>query len=251
MDDTAIVSALSLGQVGTLLEALEGISGPERIALRASVRRMATAMLDGAIGSTSGEGAWRGALRVAHHTAATLALLGTATVRQAVKLHPIELPMARDLIPRLFPHDLEQFVAAWSDRFLADPKGWDRIRGIESMFDWAQRGLIEPPEHHGAVLLLLAQPKIGRYLADRPVLVSTTLPLLFAVPGIKGASAAQRDETVPGESLGERVIPRLVRSGAWSKADALGWCDLALQMPRSQYELRWFRRVKERLAALP
>ena len=197
------------------------------------------------------QGRWVGRLRRAHWDAATVARLGTREAQIAAKrVHPIELPVARDLIPRLFPEQLDVFVEVWSQAFLSNPKAWDRLRGVEAMFDWAQQGLVPPPTQRGAVLLLISQPDLSRYLDQHPVLIGTTLPLLFTVEGRSGASAAQRDETMPGLSLGRHLVPRLIREGHWEREQVLQWCEQALAMPRSAYELRWFRALRERVEAL-
>lgn len=198
------------------------------------------------------QGRWVGRLRQAHWDAATVARLGTREAQIAAKrVHPVELPVARDLIPRLFPEQLDVFVEVWSQAFLSNPKAWDRLRGVEAMFDWAQQGLVPPPTQRGAVLLLIALHDLSEYLDEHPVLIGTTLPLLFQVEGRKGASAAQRDhETRPALSLGRHLVPRLIREGHWEREQVLQWCEQALAMPRSAYELRWFRALRERVEAL-
>lgn len=240
--------ALRYGQPVRVMTSIEGLPNATRVRLRPAITEIARAIGDAAIGDRDEHGRWVGELRRGHHYAATTALLATASLTQATRLHPIEFPLAYDLIPRLFPLDLVAFVEAWSHRFLANPKAWDRNVGIEAMFDWAQQGLIPAPSQHGAVLLLISQPRLWQYLNDRPVLIDTTLPLLFRVPGIKGASVAQRDETMSGPSLGASVIPRLVRIGRWTREDVLAWCDIALDVPRSEYELRWFHQLRRHIS---
>lgn len=250
VDDGELIRAMRAGRASAVVEVLEALPIERRTSLRRNVRAYADAMLSDCIGARDPAGHWAGELRVGHHDAAIIATLGTASLEQALRVSPGNLKIARDVIPRLFPSRLDEFVEAWSGWFLSNPKAWDRNLGIEAMFDWAQQGLIQPPQQQGALLLLLSQSKIGRYLADRPVLLTTTLPRLFSVPGIKGASAAQRDETALGESLGGRVIPRLIRQGYWEKDAVLNWCDLALSVPRSEYEYRWFRELKRRIQNL-
>lgn len=240
--------ALRNGQPVGIVAAVETLSPAARARLRPVISDIAKAIDGAALGDRDERGRWAGELRNGHHSAATTAMLATATLSQAARLHPVDLLLARDLIPRLFPSDLHAFVDAWSHRFLASPKAWDRNRGIAAMFDWAQRGLIRSPSQHGAVLLLISQPNLWRYLNERPVVINTTLPLFFRVPGVEGASAAQRDETMPGGTLGEYVVPRLIRNGTWARADVLAWCDIALSISRSEYELRWFRRLQTRVS---
>lgn len=157
---------------------------------------------------------------------------------------------------QIFPAGLTEVADEWSDRYHRNPKAWDRIRGLEAMFDWADRGLIEPPMRPGAVLLLITGvPKtlyakdLLRYLVERPVLLDTTLPALFTTPGIKGASAAQRDAEADDGGLGGYVIPELIRLGHWDRAQVLAWCETALAVPRSEYEYRWFRQLRAKLVA--
>jgi hypothetical protein len=247
----AVLAGLRHGQPEQITEALEGYASEERTPLRRFVRPQANAMLAAQSGARDPEGRWVGALGNGHWYAAQVALLGTASRSHALRQRTMDGPVARDLLPRLFPDDLPLFVTAFSERFLTDPKAWDGNRGIEAMFDWAQRGLIAPPVHQGAVLALICwapRPSLWGYLHSHPVLIRTTLPALFDVPGVRGASAAQRDEGGLGGRLDRYVIPRLIREGAWTRAETLEWCTRALNVPRSEYEYRWFRGLHDRIA---
>lgn len=245
--DRVLHAALRAGRTAEVLNLLEPLSVVQRRRAWNAVRKSADAIDAASIGERDEQGRWSGSLRRGHHDAASVARLATRTAPAATRVHPVELPIARDIIPRLFPDDLQGFVEAWAQRFVANPKAWDRNRGIEAMFDWAQSGLIPPPTQRGAVLLLISQPGLSRYLEERPILIDTTLPRLFEVAGQKGVSAPQRDETMPGLTLGAHIIPRLIREGRWERAQVLGWCGHALAIPRSEYELRWFRALRERL----
>lgn len=248
----ALLVAMRNGRPLDALEVLEPLPLAQRKRAWTPAVRAAAAAIDAApTGERNPQKLWTGTLRQAHWDASTVARLGTREAQAAAtRVHPVELQVARDLIPRLFPDDLGVFVEVWSQAFLSNPKAWDRLRGVEAMFDWAQQGLVAPPTQRGAVLLLLSLPGLSPYLDDHPVLIGTTLPLLFQVPGRSGASAAQRDETMPGLTLGRHIVPRLIREGHWERERVLQWCEQALAMPRSAYELRWFRALRERVAAL-
>lgn len=251
---SALLAALQRGDHDAVVELLEPFPAQERTALRRSVMWSANAILGAPTGARDPEGRWRGALSGRHLYAAQTALLATASLPQALRQRTFDGPVARDHLPRLFPEDLPAFVEAFSTRFLTNPKAWDGNRGIEAMFDWAQSGLVEPPTQQGAVLILIcwaAWPSPRAYLRRRPVLLRTTLPRLFETPGIKGASAAQRDDTGPGPRLDASVIPWLIREGEWQRDEVLAWCRTALAVERSEYEHRWFRALAGRVATLP
>ncbi|MGO3209663.1 hypothetical protein ACT3SQ_14740 [Brachybacterium sp. AOP42-C2-15] len=248
--DRAVRAALRTGRPHEILNLLEPLPATLRRRAWNAVKESADAIDAAPIGERDEQGRWSGTLRTGHHDAACVARLATRTAQAATRVHPVELPIARDIIPRLFPENLPAFVEAWAERFETNPKAWDRNRGIEAMFDWAQSGLIPPLVQRGAVLLLISQPGLSRFLDERPLLIDTTLPMLFEVAGQKGASAAQRDETTPGLTLGAHIIPRLIREGRWERSQVLSWCEHALAMPRSEYELRWFRALRARLSGL-
>lgn len=117
---------------------------------------------------------------------------------------------------------------------------------------------LEPPARPGAVLLLITGVPwtlfariLLTYLLERPVLLRTTLPLLFTTPGIKGASAAQRDACADDGGLAGYVIPQLIDRGIWQRDEVSAWCARALEVPRSEYEFRWFPRLTEELGEGP
>lgn len=230
----------------------------ERTRLRRTVRPITAAIDAAPVGELDADGRWGGRLTHGHHLASTAAQLATATLEQATRLHPIDVPLGRQLLPQIFPDDLTVIADAWSDRYHRNPKAWDRNRGIEAMFDWAQQGLIEPPARPGAVLLLITGVPstlfariLLTYLLERPVLLRTTLPLLFTTPGIKGASAAQRDACADDGGLAGYVIPQLIDRGIWQRDEVSAWCARALEVPRSEYEFRWFPRLAEELREGP
>lgn len=235
------------------MELFENLDHDDRQSLRTTVTTTARAIQYGQGGSRDEARRWVGELRSGHDLAAQIALLATSSLTQACRMGGLDSTVARDCLPSLFPHDLPQFVNAYATRFLSDPKAWDRNVGIDAMFDWAQQGLIAPPTQHGAVLVLLCWapgPSAWTYIRKHPVTITTTLPRLFDVPGIKGASAAQHDETAVGGRYDNYVIPRLIRECHWQRDDVLTWCDRALAVPRSAYEYRWFHSRAHRISAL-
>lgn len=253
-----LTQALRRGRWRDVWPAVSHLPESDRTRLRRVVRPVAAAISAAPTGARSAEGQWVGELTAGHHNSATAALLATATLAQAQSLHPIDMPVARELPPQIFPDGLGEIADAWSDRYHRGPKAWDRIRGIEAMFDWAQQGLIEPPTRPGAVLLLITgvpgaffANDLLAYLEARPVLLDATLPALFTTPGIKGASAAQRDAGMTDGGLAGRVIPELIRRGHWERAQVITWCDTALRVPRSEYEYRWFRDLRASLLESP
>lgn len=252
-------SALRDGRVHTLLEIVETLRLPARRRTGRALTPSARAIL-AAPGAAEDPTHWNGALDSHHGDAADVVrLTATSGPAAAAKVNTLALRVARDMVPRLFPGDLPVFVEEWSARFARRPRVVDANRGIEAMFDWAHRGLIPPPTQQGAVLALIswASQSSGthllRYLEARPVLIRTTLPLLFQVPGVKGASAAQTDESNldrHGNGLRSYVIPALVRKGHWSLDELEHWCEAALRVPRAEYEYRWFRALREDLEGL-
>lgn len=171
----------------------------------------------------------------------------------------MDQPDAADLPRALFPGDLDAFAAEWSARFMRNPKAWDRIRGLDAMFDWAHEGLIDPPQHDGAVLYLVTAPPGGPggagllgYLERRPCLIHTTMARIFDVDGIKGASPAQADETNPWPErrLDTYVIPELIRRGHWTSDMVLAGIDRAQRRGLGRYQHRWFEGLRAAILAL-
>lgn len=252
-------SALRDGRTRTLVEILETLPFAARHRIGRSLTPSARAILS-APGGAEDPDHWNGELDSHHDAADVVRLIAASGPAAAAKVNTLNLRVTRDMVPRLFPRDLPVFVEEWSARFARRPRAVDANRGIEAMFDWAHRGLTPPPAQQGAVLALIswAPQSSGshllRYLEARPVLIRTTLPLLFQVPGVKGASAAQIDETNTdrhGHGLRTLVIPALLRQGHWSGEELALWCEDALRVPRSEYEYRWFRALRDDLAHLP
>lgn len=255
-DTTDLHARIADGDRDAVVEWLVQVPAAQRLRLRPTVRRHHDVLMAEPAGARSPDGHWRGGLRSAHWSAAQAALLGCSTLRQAVTYAPLDQPDARDLPRLLFPGELEAFVEEWSARFLRNPRAWDRIRGLDAMFDWAQAGLVAPPLHDGAVLYLAtAVPgatSLLRYLERHPVLITSTLPRIFDVDGIKGASPAQADEHhhAPGRGLHDHVIPTLVRRGLWRAEDVVAGIDRALGRDLGGYQHRWFHRLRERVEPL-
>lgn len=200
-------------------------------------------------GGRSSDRQWLGPLRSGHCSAADAAVLACSTLAQALKYSPLDMPDAYDLPRIFFPDDLDAFVEEWSSRFLRNPKAWDRIRGLDAMFDWAHSGLVPAPTHQGAVLCLATSmpgassgTHLLRYLEERPCLIEVSFARIFVVDGIKGASGAQRDETTPWprRRLDNYVIPQLIRRGHWSREMVLDGIDRALKRGQTPYLQRWF-----------
>lgn len=252
-DTSALYSGIANGDRDVVVEWLLGLPARERLALRTGVKRRHDILLAAASSSRSPEGYWVGPLRSGHWSAAQAALLGCSTLTQAVQYAPLDPPDAAELPRAFFPAHLEAFVEEWSARFLRNPKAWDRIRGLHAMFDWAHEGLVAPPVHDGAVLLLATTPPprvmLWSYLLRRPCLIETTLPRIFDVDGISGASPAQADEHVhpPDRGLGNQVIPRLVARGQWQAEDVQTGIARALARDLGAYQHRWFRSLRDRL----
>ena len=226
--------------------------------LRPTVRRLHDILTAHPIGAHAPGGEWVGDLRGRHWSAAAAALLGCSTVEQAVRYAPLDPPDSADLPRALFPDDLDAFVREWSARFLRDPRAWDRIRGIESMFDWVHEGLVPPPVEDGAVLYLITSvPRtrdgadLLRFLERTPSLIDVTFRRIFDVDGIKGASLAQRDEAVlPGRRVVDLVVPELVRRGHWSADFVEDGIARALARGQTPHLARWFARLADELPGM-
>lgn len=236
---------------------LESLSPADRALLRRSL--LATArVIAGAPSAARNQECWDGALSDAHHQAADVALYGTITAAQVARGGYMDPAVAGLLLPRLFPDDLELFAEAWAGHYVTRPKAWDNIRKMPAMFEWALQDLIPPPTSQGAVLLLVTRATASTValldlVSQRDhLLARETLPWLFRVPGVKGASAAQYDATDGslGRNLGNFLVPELIRSGVWDRAEVLSWCGHAVAMQeRSAYDRRWFHQLQETLGA--
>ncbi|MFB9375593.1 hypothetical protein ACFFKU_18260 [Kineococcus gynurae] len=241
--------ALRQGRRDDVVAALLALTPADRRSLRRPLAHQHEVTGAAPIGALAPAGEWSGRLRVAHQSAAVAGWLACCGLPTALRLWPLDPADARDLPPLLHPDDLPAFVTAWSQRFERRPKGYERNRGIEAMFDWAHAGLVPPPTERGAVLLLAtAVPGVMggvpllRYLEARPVLIATTMAAIFDVDGVPGASPAQADQTVarPSRRLDDFVVPELVRRGYWTRRFVLDGVDRALERGQTPYHRRWF-----------
>ena len=252
-------AALRAGQRDDVVMAVLSLPEDRRKSLRPAVRRHDRVVGAEPTGARAPAGEWDGELRQAHWSAATAAVLGCSTVGQSITYAPLDPPDSYDLPKALFPEHLEAFAEEWFARFLRNPKAWDRIRGIQSAFDWAQNGLIAPPIHDGAVLFLITSvpgaavsgQKMLAYLEARPVLIDVTLRRIFDADGIKGASLAQRDEgQTPGRRMDDFVIPELIRRGHWTVDFVEDGIARALARGQTPYLERWFTGLAAQVARL-
>lgn len=198
--------------------------------------------------------AWRGRLGDGHADAATVVMLGAKAAPQAAKLWPLPLDwgFAEKLIPALFPNDLEVFVAQWSADYLANPKHVDRNVGRAVMYEWIERGLVAPPAHDGAVLMLISgwvgQPgkPLLRWLLAHPKVTAHLFTRIFTTVGVKGASLAQADEAFAG-TLRSNVVPGLITAGVWKTQFVAEETRKALGMDLPPYQRRWFLKLADDL----
>lgn len=250
----ALWSALRRGHRDEAIEVLMSIPPAQRQRLRPAVRAYERLVAGCPEGARAPDREWRGPLRSGHRSAAAAAFLACSTLSQAVKYAPLEMPDAFDLPRVFFPEDISAFVEEWSSRFLRNPKAWDRIRGLDAMFDWAHHGLVPAPTQQGAVLCLAtgvpgarSGTHLLRYLEERPCLIQVTFARIFDVDGVKGASLAQRDETTPWprRRIDNYVIPQLVQRGLWSQEMVLNGIDRALSRGQTPYLQRWFNGLAE------
>lgn len=255
----ALRTALAHGRRDDVVDLVLTLPPAQRKALRPLAVRHHRVVLAHPTGAPAPDGEWTGRLREAHWSAAAAALLACSTLAQAVRYAPLDPPDSVDLPRALFPHDLDAFAEEWSARYVRNPKAWDRIRGLDAMFDWAHEGLIEPPLHDGAVLYLVAGgpgkgdgPDLLQYLEARPCLIGTTMARLFDVDGVKGASPAQADETNPWQDrrLDSHVVPGLIRRGHWTVDLVLAGIERALGRDLGRYQHRWFEGLRARVLAL-
>ena len=251
-------AALRDGRRDDVVRAVLSLPADRRRRLRPQVRRHDRLVGGAPIGARSSDGGWTGELRQGHHSAAAAAVLGCSTLEQAVTYAPLDRPDAADLPAAFFPGQLDAFVREWSARYLRNPRAWDRIRGIDAMFDWARDGLVPPPTEDGAVLLLVTLvpgafdgPDLLRYLEARPGLIEVTLRRVFDVDGVRGASLAQRDgRELPGRRLDDLVIPELVRRGHWTAGFVEDGIARALARNQPPHLARWFRGLAAHMAQL-
>lgn len=250
--------ALRAGRRDDAVAAVLALSPAGRRRLLPAVRRHDRVVSGAASSDRAAAGEWTGELRRGHWSAAAAAVLGCSPVERAVTYAPLDPPDSVDLPKALFPGQLDAFVHEWSARYLRNPKAWDRIRGLEAMFDWAQEGLVPPPTDDGAVLLLITSvprahdgPDLLRYLEARPCLIEVTLRRIFDVDGIRGASPAQRDGSLlPGRRMVDLVVPELVRRGHWSIDFVEDGIARALSRGQSRYLARWFTELAGQMSSL-
>lgn len=195
--------------------------------------------------------AWTGRLTRGHWDAATTVLLGSKAAPQAAKVWPIpaDASFAQWVYPTLFPNELSAIVEQWSADFAANPKHWDRNGGRVVMYEWIEAGLVEPPRHDGAVLMLFSgwtsrpgRPLL-RWLLARPKVTDELFARIFSTPGVNGASPAQCDQGDGDHPLRTVVVPGLVKAGAWSRDFVVRSTESALQSDLPAYQRRWFVRL--------
>lgn len=211
-------------------------------------QRLARAILDAPVGHTSE--AWVGPLHEGHHLAAEYVQVASAKPEKIARGLHTSGQVAATIIPLFHSDHLEMIADRWAQRFVKNPKNWDFLPQFDAMFEWVRAGLMAPPTTQGAALLLVGErpTPLADLLADRDfALARTTLPVLFRVPGVKGASLTQIEETSSDE-LRTQIIPWLIDDGVWDKDEVRQWTDLALAMDRTAYDKRWFLRLKEDLA---
>lgn len=198
--------------------------------------------------------AWDGRLTQGHWDAATTVLLGSKTPSQAARVWPIpgDRAFAQWVYPLLFSDELTVFVTQWSTDFATNPKNWDRNGGRAVMYEWIEGGLVDPPHHDGAVLMLIggftAEPgrPLLRWLLARPKVTSEVFTRIFTTPGVNGASLAQRDQSHGDDSpLRTVVVPGLVKAGVWSRDFVAESARTALSSDLPAYQRRWFARLAD------
>lgn len=244
--------ALRHGRRREVVDLMLAATPDERSAVRAGVRRHHDLVMAARGWQRAPGGEWAGPLRLGHWSAAAAGHFACLPVERAVRypLNVSPVPDARELPPTFFPTQLDAFAREWSARFVRNPKAWDRIIGLDAMFDWAHDELIAPPVHDGAVLYLVAGPPsrrgggyILRYLEARPCLIGTTMAAIFDVDGVNGASLAQSDETMPTQTrrIDRWVVPQLIRRGHWERRFVLDGIERSLDRGQTPYLQRWFR----------
>lgn len=194
--------------------------------------------------------AWRGRLTDRHWDAATAVLLGAKQPSQAAKVWPIphDLAFAEWLYPALFPKDLSVIVSQWCADFVAAPKHWDRNHGRGVLYNWVERGLVEPPQNDGAVLMLLGQVAAAgdpllQWLLARPKVTDAIFTRVFRTTGVRGASLMQTDDGTGNDPMRTIVVPGLVKEGVWTRDFVVQETQAALQRGVTPYQRRWFVRL--------
>lgn len=259
---------LQAGRPSDLARVLASVAPSERRAACKPLTGQAEAILSASSGSTVSSwlrnlredypggpeqfvDAWTGTLSNRHWDAATTVLLGAKTAAQAARVWPIpeDDSFARSVYPTLFPDELIVIVERWSADFVASPKNWDRNRGRAVMYEWIESGLVEPPHHDGAVLMLVggwaSRPgkPLLRWLLARPRVTAGLFTRIFSTPGVKGVSLAQMDQVETGHPMRTVVVPGLVKAGVWTRDFVLQGAQSALRSDLPAYQRRWFVRL--------
>lgn len=259
LDREALFAALRVGDRDRVISVVTDATPEERRRALKEVRAHEKVVSASPGESQAPAGEWPGRLRDSHGSAAAAAVIACSPLDRATAYWPLDQPDSRDLPLAFFPDDLTAFAEAWFARFVRNPKDWDRLRGLDAVFDWAQEGLIAPPTGQGAVLYFFCHTPGARrgreilaYLDTHPRLVTTTAAALFDVDGIRGASPAQRDATTPWpeERLDTYVIPALIADGRWSQEFVLDGVDRALSRDLPAYQQRWYRGLREIVSAI-
>ena len=201
------------------------------------------------------ENAWKGNLKQKHWDAATVVLLAAKDAAHAAKVWPTleDARLAQQIYPALFPDELSVIVEQWSADFAKNPRNWDRNRGRGVMYEWVEAGLVEPPTHPGAVLMLISgwTSKPGhpmlRWLLERPKVTHEVFARLFSTQGVKGASLAQTDQSAGNDPLRRIVVPGLMKAGVWSRDFVVEETESALGSDLPAYQRRWFAQLAKDL----
>lgn len=253
--DNPLFDLLAAGDRAGTLAHSAAMDDDEKRRQKPLVRRFRLVVSAEPAGARSQDGWWIGPLVDDHWAAADIAYMACIGAERSADLSYTDSKVARDAPPALFPNQLELFVESWSARYERNPKGWDRNRGIEAMFEWVRGELVAAPKQRGAMLLLLGLTQVERidflrFLRERPGLIEVTLPELFRVPGVKGASAMQFDETNPRESRKLSVLlPQLVKLGHWDG----DWLRSEIEHLLAsddwpEYQKRFFKLLRSNLA---
>jgi hypothetical protein len=252
--DNPLFDLLAAGDRAGTLAYVAAMDDGEKRRQKSLVRKLRLVVSAEPTGARSADGWWQGELQPDHWAAADIAHMACIGAERSADLSYTDRTVARDAPPALFPGQLELFVESWSARYERNPKGWDRNRGIEAMFDWVRDGLVPAPVQRGAMLLLLSETQVQRinflkFLRERPGLVDVTLKELFRVPGVKGASAMQFDEANPEDRRLSVLLPQLVKLGYWDGE----WVRRSIERVLAsdewpEYQKRFFKLLRSNLA---
>ena len=253
--DNPLFDLLAAGDRAGTLAYAAGMDDDEKRRQKSLVRKLRLVVSAEPTSARSTGGWWLGRLTADHWAAADIAHMACIGAERSADLSYTDVKVARDAPPALFPDRLDLFVESWSARYERNPKGWDRNRGIEAMFDWVRDGLIPAPARRGAMLLLLRETQMDRvaylkFLRERPGLIDVTLKELFRVPGVTGASAMQFDETNPWENRRLSVLlPQLVKLGYWDDEWVRQRIERVLASDEwPEYQKRFFKLLRSNLA---